>query len=775
MADIFISYARDDRERVAALAAALESQGFSLWWDDRITGGDEFPAEIERELKAARATVVVWSAASANSRWVRDEAALAADAGKLVPIRFDDTEPPLGFKQLQAIDFGAWPDKGGALVPTLAAALRKKMGEPKGEPLTPPTAPAAKRGRTPFIIAAAGAAAVLLAGGVFVMRGAPQPAATAAPLDVKAASIAVLPFADLSEAGDQVFFADGVSEEILNALSRTPDLKVAGRTSSFSFRDADADLREIGRILGVAHILEGSVRRQGDRVRVTAQLVKAEDGFQLWSENFDRNLDDIFAVQDAIAAEILDELAERLDLNAPKTRASIVTDPDVYAMYLEAKQLIHTRGLDAMERAETLLDQAIAQDANYAPAYAERALARILLSDAPGSYGDRSRVDMFPLVEADLTRALTATDLADAHAVHGLFMLDESKLDAAVGAFRRALNLNPSHLNARNWLAFTFSANGRIRDRAELLDETFWLDPLFHPVAINAASELIDIGAYERAERILGRLREIEPDGRTTLVVAATIANAKGEAARATQLLERAYAQQQDSGVGDRLSWSYFGLGEYDVAARIGAPRVEIFTLYNAHRFDDARELAKRLLDENPDYYLTRRDYLVTLVRPGWYEDLIAYYDAIWGDLIAFEKDLAPLVLQAAPPFWALAEAYRETGRKAEFDAVMRRWRMNIDFARAGGAENFEWYKQEGDWHAYNGEIDLALDFWEKALEPVDGLFSADSDDDQLWPLLEQFVGNPRYQAMKQRNRERVNEERAKLGLAPYPFPAGSG
>ncbi|MDP5052809.1 MAG: adenylyl cyclase, partial [Congregibacter sp.] len=233
------------------------------------------------------------------------------------------------------------------------------------------------------------------------------------------ASIAVLPFADLSAAGDQEYFADGISEELLNVLAKVKGMKVAGRTSSFAFKGRNEDLREIGRVLNVANILEGSVRTEGDKVRVTAQLIQVSDGFHLWSETYDRDLTSIFAVQDDIAQQILTAMKAELqvdvqDVITPSTR----TDIGAYGLFLEARDLIASRDVDKMTRARGLLDQAIEIDPAYAPAYAARAQALLLLTDRPSSYGDIPQHIATPKVQADVQKALELDpNLAHAHAV----------------------------------------------------------------------------------------------------------------------------------------------------------------------------------------------------------------------------------------------------------------------------------------------------------------------------------------------------------------------
>jgi len=165
-------------------------------------------------------------------------------------------------------------------------------------------------------------------------------------------SIAVLPFVNMSSDAEQVYFSDGLSEELLNGLVKVPGLKVSGRTSSFAFRDKQDDLRAIGKALGVGHILEGSVRKQGMRVRITAQLIKADDGFHLWSETYDRDVGDIFALQDEITTAIIDVL--KVKLGTAETPSTPVADLDAYNLYLQARQKLALRGVDNIKAARAV-------------------------------------------------------------------------------------------------------------------------------------------------------------------------------------------------------------------------------------------------------------------------------------------------------------------------------------------------------------------------------------------------------------------------------------
>ena len=213
----------------------------------------------------------------------------------------------------------------------------------------------------------------LLGGGVFwyfqrtndtaTVASTPPPSAPAFATD---ASIAVLPFVNMSADKDQEYFADGISEELLNLLAQVPELRVIARTSSFSFKGKDVDIAEIARKLNVANVLEGSVRKSGDTLRITAQLVRASDSSHLWSQTYDRHMTDVFKVQDEIASTVVEQLKIKLLGDVPKTKA---TDPDAYALFLQAREISRQYTASAFERAIGLYKQALEIDGSYAPAW----------------------------------------------------------------------------------------------------------------------------------------------------------------------------------------------------------------------------------------------------------------------------------------------------------------------------------------------------------------------------------------------------------------------
>jgi len=299
----------------------------------------------------------------------------------------------------------------------------------------------------------------------------------------KEVSIAVLPFVDMSPEGDQAYFADGISEEILNVLVKTHSLKVAGRTSSFQFRGRNEDLRTIGEALGVEHILEGSIRKASNRVRITAQLVTADDGFHLWSETYDRELTDIFAIQDEIARSITNALA--IELNLADTEKSLVsvstTNMEAYDRYLEARGLIAQRR--DFQRAINLLTEANQMDPEFAEGWAANAQAHSLSI----YYLDVDRDETKNKAEAMALKSLELDpNLSMAYSVLGDIYRDRYEWIKAQQSYLHALALNPDEIEANEqyaqmlWRASYFDEALKYSSRATELDPLSWLNLTVH-------------------------------------------------------------------------------------------------------------------------------------------------------------------------------------------------------------------------------------------------------------------------------------------------------
>ncbi len=275
--------------------------------------------------------------------------------------------------------------------------------------------------------------------------------------DFETASIAVLPFVDMSARQDQEYFSDGLSEELLNALAKVEDMKVAGRTSSFKFKGQNENLKLIGDELNVAHILEGSVRKSGNRIRITAQLIKADDGFHLWSETFDRELTatNIFEIQEEISRRVLTELKVHL---LPEDESELkeipTTDVEAYQAFLKANQLVVNRDIDEINVAIELYLNAIKLDPTFAEAHARLAIAYNL----QGYYGNIPFEEEVANVKQYAENALSMNEnLAEGLAAMGLYMESVQEYEEAKKYYLKSLELNPNYADVYNWLGNVYT------------------------------------------------------------------------------------------------------------------------------------------------------------------------------------------------------------------------------------------------------------------------------------------------------------------------------
>ncbi len=477
MADIFISYASTDRDQIAPLVTHLESAGFSVWWDRRIQGGAVFSKEIETEVKNARVVLVIWSSDALNSRWVADEAELALQTGKLVPVTMGGVQAPMGFRQLQSIDFRSWDELGDAEVQPLIDTIRHHLSRP-GE-------------QAPEI----------------------------AEREIPDASIAVLPFVNISADPEQEYFADGISEELLNLLAKIPQMRVAARTSSFQFKGQNLSVSKVGKELNVAHVLEGSVRKAGNRVRITAQLIKSSDGYHLWSDSFDRTLDDIFAIQDEISAAIVEALKKLVlgEVSAPQVERT--ENLEAYELYLLGVQAYAIRSLANCQKAASYLERAIAADPDFGPAYAEMGVILLTTSNDVGCVGvtpvAEARAMALPFIE----RALElAPDHPMSHAAMANYYRMGRELDKGEEAANKALALNPNLMAAHGSLTFLHLFRGSPYERwLDFHRNIVSIDPLNTSALGNLSTHLLEYGMFDEAEEIIDKMSSIDPDGTGTV------------------------------------------------------------------------------------------------------------------------------------------------------------------------------------------------------------------------------------------------------------------
>ncbi|HEV2364025.1 MAG TPA: TIR domain-containing protein [Caulobacteraceae bacterium] len=415
MADVFLSYAREDVVAAQRFAEALEGEQFSVWWDRTLRSGEAYDEAIETALRGAKAVVVLWSPSSVRSRWVRSEATIADRENKLIPAMIASCERPVAFELTHTADLCGWSgDVGQAAWRDFAADIRR-MVEGAG-----PCAEAR--------------AAEGTKGAVDGQAGAEAPAN----------SICVLPFANRSgDAEEDDFFADGLTEDIITDLSRFHHLFVISRNSAFQYKGKAVAARQVAREFNVRYVLEGSVRKVGRRVRVTVQLVDGQAGCHVWAERYDRELQDIFALQDEVTAAIVATLPGRVEAAAGERVGRKPTENmTAYECVLAGKRLHHRATAADNERALALLDRAIALDPQYAHAHAWKACA---LGQAylNGWIAERDRVMRETIAELDTALKLDSND-SDTHRILAAVTLIRGDHDKAMHHQRRALELNPN-------------------------------------------------------------------------------------------------------------------------------------------------------------------------------------------------------------------------------------------------------------------------------------------------------------------------------------------
>ena len=505
MSDVFISYARETEARALQVAEALRTLGYGVWRDDEIPAHRAFGDVIEEQLRAARAVVVLWSAQAARSEWVRSEAERGRIERKLIQITLDRTELPMPFEQIQCADLSDWTGDAEApawlKVVASLAALTGRAG--------PPTGGATQRR---------------------LRRDRP--------------SICVLPFVNMSGDPEQDYFSDGISEDIITDHSKVSALSVASRNTAFSYKGRRINVAEVARALSVSHVLEGSVRRAGGRVRITGQLIEGSSDSHVWAERYDRDLNDIFALQDEISEAIVTALKLKL---LPQEKTAIArrgtTSVEAYDLYLMARQYLETGNQGDPRRDEAiarLCRRATEIDAGYARAWALMGHAQSTLALVHG----RAHED--GLTAAERALALDP-DLAEAHSVRARVLQAQARHDEAFAEIELALGLDPQSMEVNIRAANMYlgarrfaQAIGRYSKVAELAEGNFSATGM----QIGAYEALGDADGVRRAAQMtLERVEKViarDPGNGAAMGFGVTALMALGETERAKTWIARA-------------------------------------------------------------------------------------------------------------------------------------------------------------------------------------------------------------------------------------------
>jgi TolB-like protein/Tfp pilus assembly protein PilF len=572
-------------------------------------------------------------------------------------------------------------------------------------------------------------------------------------------SIAVLPFVNMSSDPEQEYFSDGITEEILNSLASVTDLKVAGRTSSFAFKGQNEDLRRIGDALGVKNILEGSVRKSGDSLRITAQLIQVEDGFHLWSDTYDRKLTDVFTIQEEIAGEILAQLKNQL-LGSGKQVADVSrTTPEVYDLYLRAKQRIYSRDGSNIEKAIEELDTAIQQDPAYAPAYAQRGIAVMLLSDQ--QYGDIPNDEASRRGRRFLEQALELdSNLAEGWAGIGLYHTGvPGEAELAIEPLTRALELNPNLIDASNWLQIALQALGDYHGSMEILADLTERDPLYTPAFSNAIQTFNSFDRKEEVNRLLQRMEAFDPDSPNLLLAQAIDKMYSGHIGEGLKLME----QRQEFGNMSGIAQVYLSIGliqtmQFERAVSEGSIFLRPEALYETGQVDAAYDLA---------YELARSGY------PGWLlrlmawdkrdQDLVDYLEERWPSLAAFAEenrgdDFGYGIMMD------VALAYSRLNNDVRFNEAMSFVDEHMARLAEQGIDNVGFSWSVAVQHALEGDKDRAL---EALTHSVDRGASSNGPVLVKEPAFAVLADDPRFVELESRMLANLNRNREIAGLPP--------
>ena len=482
MPDIFLSYNREDQAIARRFAEAFAAEGLEVWWDTTLRAGEAYDEVTETALKTAKAVVVLWSPRSVVSRWVRAEATLADRNKTLLPATIEACDRPIMFELTQTADLTSWDgsstDKAWR---AFLADVKRFVGAKAAET---PAAPAAQT-----------------------------------PIRPDRLSICVLPFANMSDDPQQEYFSDGISEDIITDLSKVSALTVISRNSAFTFKGKHVDLPQVARQLNVTHVLEGSVRKAGARVRITAQLIDGATNGHVWADRFDRDLDDIFALQDEISQAIVAALKLKL---FPEEKKAIegrgTTNIEAYDLFLRARSLMHQIGLANIDRAVGLFRQALALDPRFLQAWEELRMALMLTL----VYAPERRPEVMQSLDEAVQRAMEiapddpATRLAQVNillqrrdflTLHRL--IEEVRRDSAAlpagGGERLASALRRAQL-------YLEDSVGRYALAVVLQQEESRLDPLSQVRSAVLQEILAILGRTEEAEAEYERCKDLTGD-----------------------------------------------------------------------------------------------------------------------------------------------------------------------------------------------------------------------------------------------------------------------
>ena len=566
-------------------------------------------------------------------------------------------------------------------------------------------------------------------------------------------SIAVLAFENLSNDSDQEYFSDGLTEDLLNALSRIPELRVAARTSSFAFKGEQPDVREVGRLLGVTRVLLGTVRTAGNQMRISVQLVDTASGFQIWSEVYDRELTDVFEVQDDIANNVLAELRVRLS-DESEAQVTTATNSLAYDHYLRGLAELQARTPQSIAAAKEHFENATDADPEFAEAFARHAMSVFLLSKL--GFGDTGRVESAALGRRLLDRALELRPaLAEAHGVLALFLEDEYRYDEALESNARAIAAQPSFAEAYLWRSRLLRSLGRIREADDALERAFELDPLHPMIQFSRNSNRCDFYRQPMTDTELAELSEL--DDIWSGAMRSCNAHARNYA-EVLRLFDNPYSRPY-AGV-----WPWINLKDCEPPIPSANSSVQrIIALVACRRDQQALEVFVRLTPEEQSIGVINEWIAIAQLRLGqWERALVSLERAHGGRIPVVGETGVNGISSNASLALDRVLAHKQL---ATFDAgsveILDRVRAVV--------ENFKNEEFSRGYRLLEAKL-LLLEDDEAAAIPLIEVATADREFgwvDRYDPVLLNYLGEERIEKLTRAIDDHIDAERAELGWEP--------
>jgi len=572
---VFLSYASEDADAAQRICAALRAAGIEVWFDQSaLRGGDAWDAAIRKQIR----TCALFMPVISRNTHARDEGyfrlewklavdrshLMAGDKAFLLPVVIDETRDnddrvPDRFRELQWTRLPGGSTPAGftervlhLLSPDEHVAPAASGVRASGAAQTPPSKQHSSW-LTKVITLLVALSVIAIGWDVVEKKFMPSRVATTAPASVPSApstpllpaesptagavtqnSIAVLPFLDMSEKKDQGYFSDGLAEELIDQLAKIPGLHVIARTSSFSFKDKSADIPTIAKQLNVANVLEGSVRKAGNRLRVTTQLIRADSGEDLWSETYDRQLKDVFQVQDEIAGAVVGALKLKLAPGQQSSNAHRTSNTEAYNQFLLCRQFAVRSKLDDYQRAVAACRKSIELDPGYAAAYAELAVAEALVADRTVNPA------LLQQAQATADKAIAmAPDEADGYAARGFMRRYEWDWTGAQADLEKALTFDPGDIRAQTRYGLLLGSLGQLPEAIAAIKKATISDPLSSLSWSILGGELMEGRQFAAAHEALQRALDIDPGSTYALDNLGTLQLYENNAAQALATFRR--------------------------------------------------------------------------------------------------------------------------------------------------------------------------------------------------------------------------------------------